>query len=337
MTGRERVQRALRFERVDRAPRDLWCLPGVHATRRAELEAVLARFPMDIGHPEYRYGTGRRASGKPYVRGTWVDEWGSVWHAAEDGVAGEVREPPLADWSALTTYELPYELLREADLSQVDEGCARSDRFMLAGTLIRPFERLQFLCGTEKVLADLAYGTPELYELSARLHAFSLEELKLWCRTTVDGISFMDDWGSQQGLLISPQMWRAVFKPLYAEYCELIHRAGKRVFFHSDGHIAAIIPDLIEIGVDALNCQLFCMDIEGLAQAYRGHITFWGELDRQWTLPFGTPEDVRRDVLRVRRALDRGSGGVIAECEWGNDTPMENIMAAFAAWEEPLP
>jgi hypothetical protein len=69
---------------------------------------------------------------------------------------------------------------------------------------------------------------------------------------------------------------------------------------------------------------------------HRGRITFWGELDRQATLPFGTPQEVRRDVQRVRRALDTGAGGVIAELEWGNEVPMENVIAAFEAWEEPL-
>ena len=131
-------------------------------------------------------------------------------------------------------------------------------------------------------------------------------------------------------------MWRAVFKPLYREYCDLIHRAGKFAFFHSDGNIAAIYPDLIEIGVDAVNSQLFCMDIEELGRLYRGRITFWGEIDRQRLLPFGTPEECREAVWRVRRALDDGSGGLIAECEWGVKDPRENVYAVFETWEQPL-
>ena len=195
---------------------------------------------------------------------------------------------------------------------------------------------MQFLRGSENLYLDLAYGPAELYRLRDMLHAFALQELERWCATAVDGIGWMDDWGSMRGLLISPETWREVFKPLYAEYCRVVHAAGKFTFFHSDGNIEAIIPDLVEIGIDALNAQLFCMDIEGLARRHRGQITFWGELDRQTTLPFGTPQEVRRDVHRVRRALDTGAGGVIAELEWGNDVPMENVIAAFEAWEEPL-
>ena len=116
----------------------------------------------------------------------------------------------------------------------------------------------------------------------------------------------------------------------------MIHEAGKHAWFHSDGHIAAIYPDLIEIGVDALNSQLFCMDIEDLAAKYKGKITFWGEIDRQWILPRGTVEDVKAAVRRVRRALDDGTGGVIAECEWGVNDPRENIEAVFETWLEEM-
>jgi uroporphyrinogen decarboxylase len=151
----------------------------------------------------------------------------------------------------------------------------------------------------------------------------------------VDGISFMDDWGSQHTLLISPKLWREFYKPLYAEYCRMIHAAGKFVFYHSDGHIFDIIPDLIEIGVDALNSQLFCMDIEEIGRRYRGQVTFWGEIDRQHVMPFGTVAEVQAAVQRVRAALDDGRGGVIAQCEWGIDVSAENVAAVFAAWEEP--
>jgi uroporphyrinogen decarboxylase len=204
----------------------------------------------------------------------------------------------------------------------------------LAGAgLARPFERMQFLRGTEKLFIDFAYGTKEVLQLRDLVHAYFTRELELWAKTDVDAIGFMDDWGTQERLLISPRMWRELFKPLYADYCEIIHGAGKLVFMHSDGHIAAIYPDLIEIGVDALNSQLFCMDIEALAQ-YRGQITFWGEIDRQYLLPFGSVEDVKAGVRRVRQALDNGSGGVIAQCEWGLDVPEENVRAVFEAWEE---
>ncbi len=332
MTGRERVRRALRFERPDRAPRELWTLPGVPMFHQADLTAVLGRFPQDFTAPEYTYGPGRLARGTPNVVGTYVDEWGCPFRVAEPGVVGEVKAPPLARWADLDRLRPPDEILTGADLSRVNPGCGATDLFVKAPTTIRPFERMQFLRGTENLFMDLAWGTGEAVRLRDIVHEFYLRELELWLRTDVDGIAFMDDWGTQTATLVSPALWRSFFKPLYADYVARIHAAGKFAFFHSDGHILPLLADLVEVGVDALNAQLFCMDIEEVGRRFKGRITFWGEIDRQWVLPFGSPSDVAAAVRRVRSALDDGTGGVIAECEWGMNTPRANIESVFEAW-----
>ncbi len=335
MTSRERVYKTLNHEPVDRAPRQVWALPGVPKYYTEAWQRFNKKYPGDIGGPALRYGVPKRARGIPSEVGEYVDEFGSVWHVGEPGVIGEVKEPAIANLDDAASYELPWELLDGADFSQANASCAASDLFILAGSLTRPFERLQFLLGTEQTLMGLAYGDERLLKLLERLHEFECRDLAMLAATDVDGLSFMDDWGSQNALLISPAMWRQVFKPMYAEYCSIIRGAGKKVFFHSDGFIEAIYPDLIEVGVDALNSQLFCMDIEKLGELYQGKLTWWGEIDRQWVLPFGTPVQAREAVRRVRRALDKGQGGVIAECEWGMDTPAENVEAVFEAWLEP--
>ncbi len=74
------------------------------------------------------------------------------------------------------------------------------------------------------------------------------------------------------------------------------------------------------------------MNIEDLAKRYKGEITFWGEIDRQHALPFGSEDDVRLAVRRVRDAFDNGNGGVIAQCEWGKDNSRANIESVFEAW-----
>jgi hypothetical protein len=308
--------------------------------RKAELDATLDRFPSDFIFPEFRYGEAERASGTPYVVGTYTDEWGCPRAVASPGVAGQVKDPPLADWGALDHLRPPDEILDNADFGRVNASCAATDKFVKAGagygTTVRPFERMQFLRGTENLLMDLAWGIREVYRLRDLVHEFFLGELELWAKTDVDGIPFMDDWGAQDRLLVSPQMWREFFKPLYADYCRIAHDAGKFVFFHSDGYILDLIPDLIKVGVNALNAQLFCMDIENIGRRFKGKITFWGEIDRQWVLPFGSEDDVRAAVRRVRAALDDGRGGAIAQCEWGNDVPKENVEAVLEAWKEPL-
>lgn len=334
MTSRERVNLTLNHQPVDRAPRELWALPGIPWFHNEQFQQVLQAYPADFGGPSVRYGTSLRAEGIPCQVGRYTDEWGCGWQVGEPGVVGEVKHCPLQEWSSLDSYELPWELLDEADFSHVNRSCGESDLFMKAGSLVRPFERMQFLRGTEALMMDLAYGEKEIYQLRDRLHEFFCAEMEMWAKTDVDGVSFMDDWGSQISLLISPAMWREFYKPLYRDYCQILKGSGKKVFFHSDGFIESIYPDLIEIGVDAVNSQLFCMDIEAVAQRHGGKITFWGEIDRQNILPFGSVDDVLQAVRRVRKALDTGRGGVIAQCEWGNDTPMENVVAVFEAWME---
>ncbi|MGA2977402.1 MAG: uroporphyrinogen decarboxylase family protein [Spirochaetia bacterium] len=334
MTPRDRVIKSLMFACPDRAPRQLWNLPGVEIFRSEELARMRSLYPEDFGAAGVSYGSAIRSTGSPYRKGRYTDEWGCVWEVFEEGVVGEIKSPILADWAALDRLMPPREIFK-ADWSAADSARASTDRFILAGTSVRPFERMQFLRGTENLYMDMAWGDARFLRLRSLLHDFFLEELSLWAARDVEGISFMDDWGTQRALLISPDMWREYYKPLYAEYARVIRGSGKFAFFHSDGNIESIIPDLIEIGISALNSQLFCMDIEGIARKFRGKITFWGEIDRQKILPFGSPEDVRAAVRRVRAALDDGTGGVIAECEWGNRDPFDNIAAVFSAWEEP--
>ena len=130
MQSRERVVRALRFQHPDRAPRDLWYLPGVQMFRASEIEAVTARFPLDLQSADVTYGRGARCRGTPHVVGSYVDAWGCEWHVGQPGVVGEVKRPPLADWRALDRYRMPDELLRDADFRRVDEGCRRTARFV---------------------------------------------------------------------------------------------------------------------------------------------------------------------------------------------------------------
>jgi hypothetical protein len=363
MTSRERVRRALTFQHPDRAPRDLWTLGTIPKHRKPELDAVLERFPGDFARAPVLYGKGHRAvklggEAEPLDQapepvaigaeeahsdavagclvGCYTDEWGSEWEVLEPGVCGEVTRPALSDWSYLSSFAPPFEVLDRLDVSPSFASYEQTDKFVIAHSSVQPFQRLMFLRGFENLMVDLGYETAELLALVHIVHEYYVHELQLLAPVAADAVMFRDDWGSQTNLLISPSQWRKVFKPLYAEYCRIIHGAGKFVFYHSDGHIQAIYPDLIEVGVDAINSQLFCMDIEALAAQNRGKITLWGEIDRQRVLAFGAPEDVRTAVRRVRRAFDDGRGGLIAQCEWGSDNSRENIEAVFEAWLEPL-
>jgi uroporphyrinogen decarboxylase len=333
MTSRDRVRAALTFSNPDRLPRDLWSLPYVSLFRNEEMTDLLKRFPVDIGRPELSPGSDDLDLQKLAHPGSYRDEWGSVWYVGEPGVVGEVKEPVLNDWSALRSFRPPWDFLHSRNWDHVNRTCDQSSLFMVSGVCARPFERLQFLRGSERFYMDLAEYSSEVRTLIDIVRDYYRQEVEAWSRSNVDAVFLMDDWGSNTSLLINPAQWREVFKPIYREYCEIIKKAGKFVFFHSDGNIQAIYPDLVEIGVDALNSQLFCMDIEELGRSFRGRITFWGEVDRQQILPFGTPGDVRAAVRRVRSALYASNGGVIAQCEWGKDNDAVNIAAVFEEWE----
>ena len=266
-----------------------------------------------------------------FAAGVYVDEWGCEFENCQEGVIGEVKRPMVQDWSDLEKVRPPKERLT-IDIEQVNAFCRATDKFVMPGAFARPFEQLQFLRGTENVMMDLAVNDPDLLSLIDRLHQFYLDEMQLWAKTDVDGLIFIDDWGTQRSLLISPNQWRQLFKPLYKDYVDIAHRYGKKIFMHSDGYILDIFPDLIEIGLDAINSQIFCMEMEKL-KAFAGKITFWGEIDRQYLLCQGTPEQVRQAVFEVYKNLYR-NGGVIGQVDFGVGAKPENVEAALAAWEE---
>lgn len=198
----------------------------------------------------------------------------------------------------------------------------------------RPWERYQFIRGTENALIDLMMPDSGTKDLLRIIHEYNLHEMELWAKSDVDAISFMDDWGSQNQLLISPDLWREMFKPLYKEYCDLAHFYGKFIFMHSDGFIHDIYSDLIEVGVDALNSQLFCMDMEYLEETAKGKITFWGEIDRQHVLPSNNPQDGRDAVRKVAEHFYDPAGGIIAQLEFGLGANPDTVIAVFEEWEK---
>jgi len=295
------------------------------------------RYPNDIIRCDFPHPRSQRAKEAANEAGQSIDAWGCMGLGSRRGVAAEPEHPPLADLCQLGGYRLPWEMLEKADFSAVNRSCAASSKFVLAWADARPLERMQALHGSEATLADLACGDRAARELLAMLHDFYCRELSLWAATEVDGVVFMDDWGSAEGLLTSPDVFRGLFKPLYREYCEILHAKDKFAYFRSRGNIEQIFGDLVGIGVDAIHSQLSLMNLGLLAERFRNRITFWGGIDNQRILPFGTTDEVKAAVRRLRAALDFGRGGLIAQCEWGLNVPFRNVAAAMQQWLAPMP
>jgi hypothetical protein len=332
MTSRERVLAAVDFNLPpgERVPRQMWTLPWADLVFPGEREKIQALYPDDICMSPAFLATPLKTSGDAYAVGTYVDEWGCVFDNKHAGVIGEVKQPLIEDWDDLSAVHFPEERL-SVDIEQVNRFCAEEERFVQAGTYPRPFERLQFLRGTENLLMDIASEEEGLYDFIRKMHEFYTREMELWARTDVDALIMIDDWGTQSNMIINPRTWREVFKPIYKTYANIAHDSGKKIFMHSDGHILEIYPDLIDIGIDALNSQIFCMGLDKLSE-YRGKITFWGEMDRQHILPNGTGREVGAAVQQVYEHLFDG-GGVIAQCEFGPGANPDNVREHYAAWD----
>jgi uroporphyrinogen-III decarboxylase len=113
-----------------------------------------------------------------------------------------------------------------------------------------------------------------------------------------------------------------------------VHEANMHEWFHSDGRINEIIPDLIEIGVDVINCQVSIMGHDWVRDNMKGRVAIRTDIDRQWILPFGTKSEVREEVQRTFEACGGPEGGIIACGEIGPDVPLDNIRAMYEAFVE---
>ncbi len=139
-------------------------------------------------------------------------------------------------------------------------------------------------------------------------------------------------------MLMSPKMWRSYLKPRMAELISSLRDINRqvKVAYHTDGVVYPIIPELIEIGVDVLNpIQPMAMDPAKLKEDYGHRLCFWGSVDIQRTIPYGTPQDVRDEVLLRLRTIGRSGGLVIGPTHnLQLDTPLENFWAMIHTIQE---
>jgi uroporphyrinogen decarboxylase len=334
MTGKERVLKTLAFQNPDRIPLDLWILPAARMQHGERLEALLGKYELDIAQiagpfdhawtPEY------------YIPGKYTDPWGSVWTNRQAGIIGEVKDPALGDISKLDGYQSPLAaFLREwkENKGKIVEAIRiqRKKGMFVIGGWISLFERMQFLRGTADLYCDMSDDEGILEKIADIVMEYWHAYLDVWLDSDIDAVAFGDDWGSQRAMLISPVVFREIFKPRYKELIDRIKASGRKVFFHSDGYIFDLYDDFIDLGVDAMNSQLWCMGVEKVAEKYAGKLTFWGEISRQDILPLGSPEDIRNAAEKMKILYVSG-GGLIGQSEINRDVPLENVEAFLNAW-----
>ena len=332
MNSKERVIRTITFDHPDRIPINTWTMPSAINKYGKPLVDAIEKYSIDFGGPYYISHV--VDDNKRLEPGTYKDGWGCVWTNFKSGIIGEVKESPLADYSNLKTYKSPKELLK-LGMERVDSSLAEAkDKFLFAPWGVDLFERMQYLRGTENLYIDIMEESDEFLLMKDIVFDFYLEFMKIWLERDIDGFIFADDWGGQNSLLVPPRVFRKIFKPMYKILIDMAKQKGKYVFFHSDGNITEIYDDFVELGVDAINSQLWCMDINEISRKYRGKISFWGEISRQTTLPFGTSEDVRNDANTMKRLLMHNGGGLIGTAAPGDECPLENILESLKCWNK---
>jgi len=369
MTHRERILQTISRKPPDRLPIDLGAtiattmtagahdrllahlnippaVPPVFFARRSGTvipdEAILRRFDVDarpllLGGPD-------GCPDRPVSTNAFVDEWGVTWTRPEgghyistDGPFYRSVEPSLAD---LDRHSWPdpadpgrYRGLRDRACALHETGFA-----VILNLGVGPIHQCQFLRGFGEWLGDLLANSAFAEGMLDRATAFWVETANHALREAgdyVDVVMYGDDVATQRAPLMRPDLYRKLIKPRHKRMAEAVKRFGKPVVYHSCGSVYALVPDLIDIGIDALNpiqVSAAHMDTARLKREFGRDLAFWGGIDNQKTLPFGTPDDVRREVKRRIDDLAEGGGYVLcAAHNIQHDVPPANVAAMYDA------
>jgi uroporphyrinogen decarboxylase len=344
---RDRVLIALSHEEPDRCPMQISFTPEFADRLRADMQ-----IRGETVHNPHGGGNSyelERALGQDMIltsvgwvnsyyqqKGDYVDEWGIEWrsikYATPFGV-GHYTEPvghPLGHDKAIDLYKAP-----DPDRSELYCDAARvieqfKSEYWIVGVVVTTiFETATALRGYMQILKDFI-AHPELLEklLDIPFH-YHLTAARRLVEMGVDMIWLGDDVGGQKTMLISPAHWRKFLKPRMAHIISELKRINPhvKVAYHSDGAIQPIIPELIEIGLDVLNpIQPACMDPAALKRQYGKNLCFWGSMDEQHTLPFGTPAEVEAEVRTRLMTIGQEGGLIIGPTHNVQlDTPLENF------------
>jgi len=340
MSPRERWLAVLKGEKPDRIPMDYWgtdeatakvmkhlgCSDPWEMYERLHIDKVVTVIP------EY--------AGPPLEPG--CDKYGCSYEMVDYGTGAysECVEHPLARFGSVDEIESAYTWPTAdwLDFSGIPAQIEGREHHPVHGGGSEPFLTYCAMRGMEQAFVDLIDKPDMVHHCLGRLFALRREVTRRIFEQLpgrVDLCYIAEDFGTQQGLLMSAQTIREFFLPQMKRMMDLAHKGGARVFFHSDGAVREIIPDMIEAGIDILNpIQWRCpgMDRAGLKRDFGGKVVFHGGVDNQETLPFGTVDDVRAEVAANIDILGHGGGYILAPCHNVQAvSPPENIVALYEA------
>ena len=336
MTPRERILAAVEFKGPDRCPIHHYIFPGAIWRYGQKLLDLCDKYPDDFGNENIKANTRPELAEDEDIEDVieWQDGWGTVWRRLRGYTSGEVLRPAIPDWDAWRTYEFPPLPPETHYESFAKQAKARHPKEFVVASGGGFFQHMQHLRGPASYFEDLAEDNEGVHELADRMVEYNVHSIERYVKAGADCIAWGDDWGAQHSLLIHPEMWRRFFKPRYKRMFEAARDGGAHVWFHTDGWILEIIEDLIKIGVTVLNPQHPCMGTQRVAEIAGGRVCIRTDIDRQWVIPYGTPEDVVAAVKEAIAAYGRFNGGVMLHGEIGQEVPFENIEALYSAFYE---
>jgi len=302
MTSKERVTAAIHFLGPDRIPIKIGYISH-EVLKNPAYSDILCQLSDDFSDGD---GIGWYNAG--CKMGTNIDEWQCEWLNLTEGGLGQVVKHPLDDISKLNSYVWPK--AEDVDMTYARERSEnRGDKYYLSG-YISIYERMIFLRGFENLLMDIALGEEHFYVIRDKILEYNLALMDRMLELNPYGIFLADDWGSQRSLMINPDAWRKLFLPVYKEMFSKVHEKGKDVFFHSDGYVTDILPDLTEAGVNVFWVEFGVNKLDELKNILGGKAAFLSLPDTQ-IIEFGTDSEIEAHAKEQIYMLGDYNGGFI--------------------------
>lgn len=256
---------------------------------------------------------------KRWTKGTtefYTDQWGNIWHRLIGmSTGGEIYQPAIQDWSQLKDWRLP-DMDAPARYIQVKNTFETApDKYHLASLPGFPFAICRYLRKMEVYFQDLILEREHIDELHEKVTGLLERMIARFAEIGADGVFFCEDWGIQDRLLISPEMWRDVFKPLYHRLCQAAHKAGMHVLMHSCGYNWAILDDLAETGINAFQFdQPELYGLERLASKLNAiGVCLWSPVDIQKVMPTGDRKLIEHSAQEMVELFFSQNGRFIAK------------------------
>ncbi len=328
MTSHERVTAALLHEQPDRTPYNMGFTQDARAAmaeHRGGEEAV-ALIDNDI------CGVAAGAGPKDYWpdETTHQDEFGVQWDRSVDKDIGVVSNCllPERDLSGLELPD-PYAPCKFDGFAERVEQCRATGKFISFSIGFSLFERAWTLRGMDKLFMDMIDAPEFVDELLDTICNWNVKLVEQAVQHDIDMVHFGDDWGSQRGLMMGPELWERFLLPRLRRQYAAGKDAGKFVAIHSCGHVQEIFPQLIDAGLDCFNpFQPEVMDPYEMKATFGDRLSFWGGISTQKLLPYGTPDEVRSEVGRLMREVGKDGGYIAAPAHSiPGDAKPENIVA----------